>query len=325
MEPAMFRSAPLILLVGSLAISPVPAQAHAVLQTTDARQNSVYKAVIAIDHGCNGAATTAIHVTIPEGFVAAKPMPKPGWTLTIGKGPYARAYPFKGSSIAEGAKTITWEGNLPADNYDEFVVSGFITDGVPAGTTLYFPVVQDCGTMAYRWIETPSSTTETAQLAHPAPGVRIMAAIAAPNTVAIIDHLRVSQPWARATPVGASTAEAYLTVENRGPSADRLTGVTSDIAASVTISDARSEGEAGTARPIVTGLQIAPGERLELRPGAYHLTLNGLKQPLAEGAAFKATLTFDKAGSLPIEFHVANNDALTSGGIMPVEDAPDRL
>ena len=32
-------------------------------------------------HGCEGAATTRVRIHIPEGVIAVKPMPKPGWQL----------------------------------------------------------------------------------------------------------------------------------------------------------------------------------------------------------------------------------------------------
>ena len=40
-----------------------------------------YKAVLRVPHGCEGAATIALRVRIPEGMIAVKPMPKPGWKI----------------------------------------------------------------------------------------------------------------------------------------------------------------------------------------------------------------------------------------------------
>jgi uncharacterized protein YcnI len=323
-ETFMSRVKSVVLMITLVALAPGSAFAHAVLETTDAKQNSVYKGVIELDHGCKGEATRAIHVTIPEGFIAAKPMPKAGWTLTIEKGPYAKPYPFKGGTLTEGAKTLTWQGNLPAEDYDEFIFQGFVTNSIPAGTTLYFPVVQDCETNTNRWTDIPVGAVVSASLAHPAPSIRIMNGSAAPNAVAIIDQLRVSQPWARPTAAGSTTAQGYFTVENRGHSPDRLIRVTSDAASSIAIVDARMD-EDGLATTGTNGLSIAPGERLELRPGAYHLSLSDLKAPLKEGDTVKATIHFEKAGSLPIEFHVEDSHTLSSGSIMPMEDASDRM
>ena len=48
-----------------------------------------YKAVFVVPHGCAGSATIKIRVQIPEGVIAAKPMPKPGWNVETIKGKYA--------------------------------------------------------------------------------------------------------------------------------------------------------------------------------------------------------------------------------------------
>ena len=58
-----------------------PALAHVSLETKQATIGSSYKAVFAVPHGCAGSATTKIRVQIPEGVIAAKPMPKNGWNV----------------------------------------------------------------------------------------------------------------------------------------------------------------------------------------------------------------------------------------------------
>jgi copper(I)-binding protein len=45
-----------------------------------------------------------------------------------------------------------------------------------------------------------------------------------------IGSIEVGNPWARATPKGASVAGAYMTITNKGAEADRLMGVSSPIA-----------------------------------------------------------------------------------------------
>ncbi len=46
-----------------------------------------YRAVLRVGHGCDSSPTTAMQVSIPDGFTGAQPMPKAGWTLTtkVGK------------------------------------------------------------------------------------------------------------------------------------------------------------------------------------------------------------------------------------------------
>ena len=99
-----------------------------------------YKAVLRVGHGCEGKPTTAIRVKIPEGVIAAKPMPKPGWRLATVKGKYARTYDYYGTPLGEGVTEVAWSGGeLPDEWYDEFVLRGQLTGFAP-GTVVHLPV-----------------------------------------------------------------------------------------------------------------------------------------------------------------------------------------
>ena len=93
-------------------------------------------------------------------------------------GPYADTYTLYGNEISEGVKEITWTGELADAHYDEFVFRGTLAESLPAGTTLYIPVVQECATKAERWIEIPAEGQDPDDLASPAPGVRLLPAAA---------------------------------------------------------------------------------------------------------------------------------------------------
>ena len=71
------------------ALAASSASAHVTLENHQATVGLSYKAVFAVPHGCAGSATVKIRVQIPEGVVAAKPMPKFGWNLETIKGKYA--------------------------------------------------------------------------------------------------------------------------------------------------------------------------------------------------------------------------------------------
>lgn len=153
------------------------ANAHVTLESQEARVGAGYKAVFRTPHGCKGAPTTTFRVRIPEGVIAVKPMPKPGWKLETVKGPYAKTYDFyHNAKLGEGVKEVVWSGGeLPDEFYDEFVISGFLAADLPAGTTLYFPVVQECpGGAAERWIEIPKDGEPPHALEKPAPGVKLL-------------------------------------------------------------------------------------------------------------------------------------------------------
>lgn len=157
-----------------LALAAGSASAHVVLETREAPAGSYYKAVLKVGHGCDGAATTAIRVRVPDGVVGVKPMPKPGWTLSTKEGEYAQAYESHGRTITHGVTEVAWTGgSLPDSWYDEFVFQAVLPKQ-PAGTVLYFPVVQECEKGAHRWIEIPEAGKTAADYREPAPGLTLV-------------------------------------------------------------------------------------------------------------------------------------------------------
>jgi copper(I)-binding protein len=67
-------------------------------------------------------------------------------------------------------------------------------------------------------------------------------------------------------------------------------------------------------RPLSNGLEIKPGETVELKPGGYHLMFVGLKAPFEKGKRVKGTLRFEKAGTVDVEYAVTAIGATPSGG-----------
>lgn len=168
----MIRS--LLLGVAAAAISTV-ALAHITLETRQAPLGSTYKAILRVPHGCEGSATTSIRVKIPEGVVAIKPMPKPGWTIETVKGKYAQAHDTsEKAKISEGVLEIAWSGGkLPDDYYDEFVFRAFLAADLAPGKALYFPTVQQCEKGVTRWIEIPATGKSADDYPEPAPSLMI--------------------------------------------------------------------------------------------------------------------------------------------------------
>jgi uncharacterized protein YcnI len=139
------------------AFDPSAAVAHITLQEQQAPVAASYRAVFRVPHGCNGSATVAVKVRIPDGFINVKPMPKPGWKLDVTRGKYQNPIGMQGAKVSEGVTEVDWSGgNLPDAFYDEFVLTGYIGDEAPAGQTMYFPVVQECEKGVNRWIEIPA-------------------------------------------------------------------------------------------------------------------------------------------------------------------------
>ena len=51
-------------------------------------------------------------------------------------------------------------------------------------------------------------------------------------------------------------------------------------------------------------IEIKAGESVELKPGSLHAMFVGVKEPLETGRSIKGTLTFEKAGTVEIEYAV---------------------
>jgi periplasmic copper chaperone A len=112
--------------------------------------------------------------------------------------------------------------------------------------------------------------------------------------------ITIEQPWAPATPGGAKTGAVYMTLDNKSGTADRLTGVSSDVADRLQIHEMKIENGVMKMREVAGGLPIPSSGSVVLKPGSYHVMLVGLKKPLTAGEKFPLTLTFEKAGNISV-------------------------
>jgi periplasmic copper chaperone A len=126
--------------------------------------------------------------------------------------------------------------------------------------------------------------------------------------------LEISQPWTRATPKGAETGAGYLTVKNTGSEPDRLISATLSDATTADLHQMTMENGVMKMREIPDGIQIKPGETVTLKPNEYHIMFKGLKQPLVKGQTVAGSLTFERAGSINVEFQVAPAGSLGPQG-----------
>jgi periplasmic copper chaperone A len=125
--------------------------------------------------------------------------------------------------------------------------------------------------------------------------------------------LKLSAAWARATPKGAPVGGGYLTITNNGTAPDRLIGGSSDTATRFEIHNMSMDHGVMKMRPVEAGIEIKPGQTVELKPGGYHVMFVGLKKPFEQGDHVKATLKFEKAGDVTVDFAVEGIGAQTGG------------
>lgn len=100
-------------------------------------------------------------------------------------------------------------------------------------------------------------------------------------------------------PVSDSMAAGFLTIENKGDAADRLTSVTSADAGEVTVHET-VDGTMREAGP----LTVPARGQLVLKSGGNHLMFDKLKRRLQEGQTVTVELHFAKSGGLEVEMPV---------------------
>ena len=119
-----------------------------------------------------------------------------------------------------------------------------------------------------------------------------------------LGQLEIGQPWARATPPTAPTGGGFLTITNKGATADRLVAVRTPVAEQAEVHEMKMEGNVMRMRPLDGGLEIPPGATVTLAPGGLHLMLMGLRKPLVRNTQVPLTLVFEKAGSIDVDLDV---------------------
>jgi periplasmic copper chaperone A len=124
----------------------------------------------------------------------------------------------------------------------------------------------------------------------------------------------IEKPWARATPKGAEVGGAYMTIENQGATPDRLTGGSVDFA-TFEIHEMKSENGVMEMREVPGGLNIPAHGSVGLSPGGYHIMFTHIAHPLTKGDTVKATLNFERAGPVVVEFKVMGVGAAGTGGM----------
>jgi predicted lipoprotein with Yx(FWY)xxD motif len=142
----------------ALALLAGAAEAHVVVQPATAEPGSDTVLRFVVGHGCNGQPTTALRLELPPAISAAKPQPKPGWTLS--------AEPATGRSPG----VATWRGELAPHQTDDFQIQAHLPS---QPGPLAFVAVQTCGEVTVRWDQAVAAGA--AKPEHPAPTLTLAA------------------------------------------------------------------------------------------------------------------------------------------------------
>ncbi|HEY6699208.1 MAG TPA: copper chaperone PCu(A)C [Pseudolabrys sp.] len=132
-----------------------------------------------------------------------------------------------------------------------------------------------------------------------------------------VGRLKISSPWVRGTPKGAPVGGGYMIISNSGDTSDRLIDGTSDASSRFEIHEMSMDNGVMKMRPVAGGIEIKPGQTIEFKPGGYHVMFVGLKKPFERGQHVKATLHFEKAGNVAVDFPVEDIGAQNAGSAVP--------
>ncbi|HEX7648154.1 MAG TPA: copper chaperone PCu(A)C [Noviherbaspirillum sp.] len=111
-------------------------------------------------------------------------------------------------------------------------------------------------------------------------------------SITALAQVSVKDPWVRATvPIQKSTG-AFMQLVSAGDA--QLIEVRSPVADSVEIHQMAMNNNVMKMRPIPY-LALPAGKTVELKPGGYHVMLNGLHQQVKEGDLIPLTLIVENA------------------------------
>lgn len=147
------------------------ASAHVTAEPQDVLADSYQKLSFKVTHGCEGSATKAVIINIPEALHGAKPMPKLGWAISLDIKPLSQPYNSHGRLIKEEVRTVTWQGGLlPNEYFDEFSIHVRVSSQIGQ---IAIPVTQLCESGRLNWNEVVTPEKSRDMLEAPAPVINI--------------------------------------------------------------------------------------------------------------------------------------------------------
>ncbi len=121
--------------------------------------------------------------------------------------------------------------------------------------------------------------------------------------------IHIKNLWVKTPPKGAKVAGGYLTITNMGKTSDRLVSGTLTGARKVEIHQMSMKNNIMMMSKLEKGLEIKPGQTVELKSGSFHLMIMGLKGTLNKGDSIKGVLQFEKAGKVDVEYMIKDAPA----------------
>jgi copper(I)-binding protein len=104
-------------------------------------------------------------------------------------------------------------------------------------------------------------------------------------------NLVAAGAWIRQPPPGTDVAAVYLSLENAGTKAVKLTGVECPVASMAMMHETVESGGQSQMRAL-TSVSLAPGAAIAFSPAGRHIMLHGLTHPLQVGERVPIVLVF---------------------------------
>ncbi len=118
-----------------------------------------------------------------------------------------------------------------------------------------------------------------------------LSAMLAPVSASADSNLVVAGAWIRQPPPGTDVASVYLSLENVGTKAVKLTGVECPLASMAMMHQTLESGGQSHMRALAS-VSLAPGASMAFSPGGKHIMLQGLAHPLQVGERVPLVLRF---------------------------------
>lgn len=124
-----------------------------------------------------------------------------------------------------------------------------------------------------------------------------------------VGDLVISHPWSRQSPMAADVSAGFLKITNTGSSDDTLVSATAEIAPVVQLHDMKMDGDMMKMFEVEGGILLPAGKTVELKPKSLHIMFMRVAKQPGVNTSFKGTLTFEKAGTVDVEYEVVEPTA----------------
>ena len=135
----------------------------------------------------------------------------------------------------------------------------------------------------------------------------LLSGVAHAQTPAASASVSVEGAWARASVPGQKATGAFMRLT--APEAMRLVRAQSPAAGVTEVHEMKMDGDIMTMAEVKGGIVIPAGQTVELKPMGLHIMFLQVKEQPVVNTSFKGSLTFEKAGTVEVEFEVVEPKA----------------